>query len=109
MFSGTQQAISHILGHGLDLFSKCTTYSKHHKGNRIPRNFQIDTDWLTLTQKTLYMRLCFQIEHTWNLVFTTQSGFVTIVVAAPAHDAATTFAPKESWWLPSTKLMYDST
>jgi hypothetical protein len=65
--------------------------------------------FLKLAEKTFHMRLCLQSYHTWNLVLTTQSGFVTVVVAAPAHDAATTFAPKESWWLPSTKSMYDTT
>lgn len=35
-------------------------------------------------------------KHTCSLVLTTHSGFVTIVVATPAPEAATMFAPTES-------------
>lgn len=40
--------------------------------------------------------------HTWSLVFTTQRGFVAMVVAAPAPQAAIMLAPIESWWFSTT-------
>lgn len=40
--------------------------------------------------------------HTWSLVFTTQIGFVKMVVAAPAPEAAAILAPIERWWFSST-------
>jgi len=42
-------------------------------------------------------------KRTWSLVFTTQRGFVKIVVAAPAPEAAIMLAPIERWWLSSTQ------
>ena len=49
----------------------------------------------------------YQVPTTWNLVLTTQRGFVAMVVAAPAPDAAIMLAPIDSWWLLSSRFQFD--